>query len=142
MCLDLVITTSETDGGRIYFKSVKTIAALRDSDWMEPQPYTGVINSAENLVYFSSVEGYGHFVMKMEIPDGKVENAELVTAGPSLISSLELTPDEKHILLADVDAKALVEVNLSDGEQKFLAEGSDDSYPGVWKTCLSFVSPS
>lgn len=98
-------------------------------DWFKDLPATGVVNEAEDTVYFSLIEDYGHAVMKFSIPNGNPDELEFITAGPTLISSIELSSDEKKLFLGDVQLKNIVEVDIESGDQKFLVK-ENNFYPG------------
>jgi hypothetical protein len=114
--------------------------SLFDPNWMEKSAIIGTINKAEDRVYFSTIEGFGHFVLSANIPNGDLSAAEIITAGPSLIGSMELSGDELSILLGDVDAKTVVRVTLGEpGSEEFFGTHGKPFYPG-W--CLPWSNMS
>lgn len=106
--------------------------SLFDTNWMERSPVTGTVSAAEDRVYFTTTEGFGHFVLSVGLPDGDMSSAELVAAGLSLISSMALTGDEQYLILGDVDAKTLIRVTIGDPNSEQLMDVSDRQfYPGT-----------
>lgn len=105
--------------------------SLFDEDWMERSPVTGTVTNAEDRVYFTTTEGFGHFVLSVSLTDGDMSLAELVTAGPSMISSMELSKDEKYLMLGDIDAKTLIRVTIGQpNSEEFIDMGREPFYPG------------
>lgn len=99
----------------------------------------GVVSADEKTVFWSGVSMMdGHLVMRMDLSAGSLDEAELVTGGPTMIGHMAISDDEQHLLLADMDMGMIERVRISDGEVTFVTKYGDESFrPGKFKIFLS-----
>lgn len=106
---------------------------LSSHDPSENRPLTGAVSEDEMTVYWTSTGGEGHVIRKVGIPDGELSEATVVTGGPTLVAHMELSSDERHLLLSDVDMLLVEMVEIATGDISFVTQyGQQDFFPGTY----------